>query len=163
MCCMGTDVTTLMISVDGKVQSHQLNKILVFPETQLICEVEAVVLVLLNGGDLAALEDVLVNPGGDSWELSDQIHRIFESMSPVLGLFHALSVCFRKGRFVLESSDCNGELCHWVEVVRAAVDEFFDELGNFGAGGPLSREVADLLLAGHFTSQEKPEETWGLN
>lgn len=160
---VGTDITTLMISVDGKVQSHQLNEILVLTETQLVGKVEAVILVFLDRCDLATFEYVLVDSGSDSWELGDQIHRVLESVSPVLGLLHSFGVCFREGRFVLQSSDCNGELGHWVEVIRTAVDKLFHELGNFGAGGPLSGEVADLLFTGNFTSQEKPEEAWGIN
>jgi len=152
-----------MISVDGKVQSQQLNEIVVVTETQLVGEVETVILVLLNRCDLASLEDVLVNSCSNGWELGNQIHRILESVLPVFSLLHTLRVCFRKGRFVLKSSDCDGELCHWVQVIWAAVDKLFDEFGNFGTGGPLSGEVADLLLAGNFTSQEKPEETWALN
>ena len=60
---------------------------------------------------------------------------------------------------MLESSDSEGELCHWVEVTWAAVDELLDEFGDFGTGGPLGGEVADLLLARNFTGQEKPEKT----
>jgi len=63
---------------------------------------------------------------------------------------------------MFESSDCDGELCHRVEIIGAAVDELFDEFGDFGPGGPLGGEVADLLLTGNFTSQKEPEETWGL-
>jgi hypothetical protein len=47
-----------------------------------------------------------------------------------------------------------------VEVGRAVVDQLLDELGKVGAGGPVSREVADLLLGRDLASQEKPEETW---
>jgi hypothetical protein len=160
---VGTDVTTLVISVDGKVQSHQLNEIVVVTETQLVGEVEAVILVILNRCDLASLEDVLVDPGSNGWELGNQIHGILESVLPVLGLLHSLGICLCKGRFVLEGIDCDGELCHWMQVIWAAVDKLFDEFGDFGASGPLCGEVADLLLAGNFASQEKPEETWGLN
>jgi hypothetical protein len=46
-----------------------------------------------------------------------------------------------------------------VEVGRAAVDQLLDELGDVGAGGPLGGEVANLLLGGDLTGQEKPEET----
>jgi hypothetical protein len=46
-----------------------------------------------------------------------------------------------------------------VEVGRAVVDELLDELGEIGAGSPLSGEVADLLLSRDLTGQEKPKET----
>ena len=46
-----------------------------------------------------------------------------------------------------------------MEVAWAAVDELGDEFGDVGAGGPLSREVAYLLLAWDFAGQKEPEET----
>ena len=61
---------------------------------------------------------------------------------------------------MLKSGDSEGELCHWVEVAWASIDEFLDEFRNFGTGGPLGGEIADLLLAGNLTSQEEPEKTF---
>ena len=37
---------------------------------------------------------------------------------------------------MFKSCDRKGQLCHWVQVIGAAVDELFDELRNVGAGGP---------------------------
>jgi hypothetical protein len=48
-----------------------------------------------------------------------------------------------------------------VEVVGAAVDELLNELGDIGTSSPLGRQVANLLLGGDLTGQEKPEETLG--
>jgi hypothetical protein len=47
-----------------------------------------------------------------------------------------------------------------VEVAGAAVDELLNELGEIGAGSPLSGEVADLLLGGDLAGEEEPEETF---
>ena len=156
---VGADIATLVVSVDGEVQSHQLDKVLVVAKAQLVGKVEAVVLILLDGSDLSALENVLVDPGGDRRELCDQVHRILEGVSPVFGLLHALGVGLGKGGFVLESVDSDGELCHWVKVAWAAVDQLLNKFGDVRTGGPFGREVADLLLAGDFASQQKPEET----
>jgi hypothetical protein len=46
-----------------------------------------------------------------------------------------------------------------VEVVRAAIDELLDELGDIGAGSPVGGQVTDLLLGWDFAGQEQPEET----
>ena len=81
-------------------------------------------------------------------------------MLPVLRLVHTLSVGLCEVGLVLKSSDGEGELGHGVEVAWAAVDELLNELGNIGAGSPLSREVADLLLRGDLAGQKKPEETF---
>ncbi len=39
------------------------------------------------------------------------------------------------------------------------VDELLDELGDVGSGGPLGRQITDLLLGGDLAGQEEPEET----
>ena len=73
---------------------------------------------------------------------------------------HTLGVGLGEVGLVLESGDGERELSHWVEVAGAAVDELLDELGDVGAGSPLSGEVADLLLGGDLAGQEEPEETF---
>ncbi|KAH5685890.1 hypothetical protein HBI23_047490 [Parastagonospora nodorum] len=90
---VGADVSTLVVGVDGEVQTHQLNEVLVLGETEL-----------------------------------------------------TLRIGLGEVGLVLESSDGDGELSHWVEIARAAVDELLNELGDVGAGGPLGGQVADLLL-----------------
>ena len=112
-------------------------------------------------GNLAVLEDVAVDAGGDGGQLGDEVHGVLEGVLPVLVLLHALGVGLGEGGLVLESGDGEGELGHGVEVAGAAVDELLDELGDIGAGGPLGGEVADLLLGGDLAGQEEPEETFG--
>ncbi|KAJ8127825.1 hypothetical protein O1611_g5810 [Lasiodiplodia mahajangana] len=140
-------------------KTHQLNEVLVLTETELVGEVETVVLVLLDGRNLAALEDVLVDACSDGGELGNQIHRILEGVSPVLLLVYTLGIGLGEGRGLLESGNGEGELGHGVEVGRAAVNELLDELGNIGSGSPLGRQVADLLLRGDSPvrrSQKRP-------
>lgn len=48
-----------------------------------------------------------------------------------------------------------------MEGVGASVNQFLDEFGNLGTGGPLLRETLDLLLGGDLTSEEQPEEGLG--
>lgn len=158
---VGGNVTTLVVSVDGEVESHQLNKVLVLGETELVGQVPRVVLVLLGGRDLAVLEDVAVDARGNVGELGNEVHGVLESVLPVLGLLHALGVGLSEGRLVLKSSDGQRELSHGVEGVGAAVDELLNELGEVGAGSPLSGEVADLLLRRNLAGKEEPEETLG--
>jgi len=155
------DIAALVIGVDGEVQAHQLDEVLVLRETELVGQVERVVLVLLDGRDLAVLVDVAVDLGGNGRELRDEVHGVLKGVLPVLGLLHALCVGLGEVGLVLESSDGDGELGHGVEVARAAVDELLDELGDIGAGSPLSGEVADLLLRGDLAGEEEPEETFG--
>jgi len=167
---VGADVATLVISVDGEVQAHQLNKVLVLSKAELVGQVVGVVLVLLDWSNLAILVDVAVDLGGDGRELGNEIHGILKGVLPVLALLHALSICFGEVGLVLEGSNGERELGHWVEVAWAAVDELLNELGDIGAGSPFCREIADLLLGWDLAGQEKPEKTfwkrllttWGL-
>ena len=151
---VGADVATLVVGVNGQVETHQLNKVLVVTESELVGQVEGIVLVLLDSGDLAILEDVAVDAG------SNEVHGVLEGVLPVFLLVQALGVGLGEGRFVLKSSDGKGELSHGVEVVRAAVNELLNELGDVGASSPLSGQVTDLLFAGDLTSEQQPEETY---
>lgn len=156
---VGADVATLVVRVDGEVQTHELNEVLVVAEAQLVGQVEGVVLVLLDRGDLAVLEDVAVDLGGNGGQLGNEVHGVLEGVVPVVLLVHALGVGLGEGRFVLESSDGQRELGHGVEGAGAAVDELLNELGEIGASSPLGRQVANLLLRGDLTGQQKPEKT----
>lgn len=140
------DVAALVVGVDGEIQAHQLNEVLVVGETELVGQVVAVILVLLDGGNLSILVNVAVDLGGDGGQLCDEVHGILKGVLPVLGLLHSLSISLGEVGLVLQSVDGNGKLSHGVEVIGAAVDELLNELGDVGAGSPLSGEVADLLL-----------------
>ena len=156
---VSADVATLVVGVNGQVQAHKLNEVGVLAEAKLVGEVEGVILVLLDGGDLSALEDVLVDARSDVGKLGDEVHGVLEGVAPVLLLVNTLGVGTGERRGLLESSDSQRELSHRVEVGRAAVDELLDELGEVGTSGPLGGEVTDLLLGGDLAGQEKPEET----
>ena len=156
---VGRDVATLVVSVDGQVETHELNEVGVVGEAKLVGKVEGVILVLLDGGDLSALEDVLVDARSNVGELGNEVHGVLKGVAPVLLLVDTLGVGLGEAGGVLKSSDSQRELGHGVEIGRTVVDQLLDELGEIGAGSPLSGEVADLLLGRDLTGQEKPEET----
>lgn len=158
---VSADVTTLVVGVDGEVETHELNEVAVAAEAKLVGQVEGVVLVLLDGSDLAVLKDVAVDLGGDSGQLGDEVHRVLEGVVPVVLLVDTLGVGLSEGRLVLQGGDSQRELGHGVEGAGAAVDELLQELGEVGASSPLSREGIDLLLRGDLAGQEEPEETFG--
>lgn len=153
------DVATLVVRVDGKVETHQLDKVGVVGEAELVGQVETVVLVLLDGGNLAVLVDVAVDARSDGGELGNEVHGVLKGVLPVLSLLDALGVGLGKRGLVLESGDGEGELGHGMKVAGAAVDELRDELGHVGAGSPLARQIANLLLRGNLAGEEKPEKT----
>ena len=159
---VSADVTTLVVGVDGQVQTHQLNEVAVAAEAKLVGQVEGVVLVLLDRSNLAVLEDITVDLGSDGGQLGDEVHGVLEGVAPVFLLVDTLGVGLGEGRLVLKSSHSQRELGHGMESAGAAVDELLEELGEVGASSPLSREGVDLGLRGNLTSQQEPEETWRL-
>lgn len=98
---VGTDVSTLVIGVDGEVQAHKLNKVIVVTVAELVSQVEGVVLVLLDRGDFAVLEDIAVDLGRNGGELGNEIHGVFVGVVPVVLLVDTLSIGLGKGRLVL--------------------------------------------------------------
>ena len=158
---VSANVTTLVVGVDGEVETHELNEVAVAAEAELVGQVEGVVLVLLDGSNLAVLEDVAVDLGGDGGQLGDEVHRVLEGVVPVLLLVDTLGVGLGEGGLVLQGGDSQGELGHGVEGAGAAVDELLQKLGEVGASSPFGRQGVDLLLGGNLTSQEEPEETFG--
>lgn len=156
---VSTDVATLVVGVDGQVKTHELNEVVVVAVAELVGQVVGVILVLLDRSDLAILEDVAVDLGSDGGQLGNEVHGVLEGVVPVVLLVDTLGIGLGEGRLVLKSGDGQRELGHGVEGAGAAVDELLNELGEVGAGSPLSRQVADLLLSRDLASQEEPEET----
>lgn len=156
---VSADVTTLVVRVDGQVQAHQLDEVLVVAKAELVGKVEGVVLVLLDRRHLAVLEDIAVDTGRNGGQLGDEVHRILESVQPVVLLVDTLRIRLGERGLVLKGSHSQGELSHGVQVIGAAVNELLNVLGNVGPSSPFSREVANLLLAGDLARQQQPEET----
>jgi hypothetical protein len=152
------DVTTFVIRVDGKVKTHQFNKVLVVFETKKLGEVVRVILVTIDGRELTILVDVTVDTGSNIGKLGNQVHGIFKGRIPVLGLVDTLRVGLGELRIVLESIDSKRELGHGVEGLGTTVNEFLNEFRNLSTSSPLSREVLDLVVGGDFTGNEQPEE-----
>lgn len=156
---VGRDVTTLVIGVDGQVESQKLNKLLVLAESEQGGKVLGVVSGGIGGAELAILEDVAVDAGSNGRELGEEVNRVLVGVLPELLLVDTLLVSLGEGRLSLKSVDGNGELGHGVEGRRGAVDQLLDVLGELGSGGKLSRESLNLGLGGDLTGQQEPEET----
>ena len=73
-----------MVRVDDEVQSHQLYKVHIITKAQLVCQVEAVVLVHLDRSNLSILKDVPVDPCSNCWELCNDVHRVLKGVLPVV-------------------------------------------------------------------------------
>lgn len=157
---VGADITTLVIGVNGQVETHQLNEITVVAEAELVGQVEGIVLVLLSRSDLAILENIAIDLRGNSGKLGNEIHRVLESVVPVLLLVDTLGVSLSEGRLMFKSGHGQRELGHGVKSAGATVEKLLDEFRDVRASCPLGRQITDLLLGRNLTSQEQPEETY---
>ena len=99
------DVTALVIRVNGDVQSHQLDKLLIVTVSEQGREVGRVILVLVNGRELAISKDISEDPSGDTREFGNEVHGVFKGRFPVLSLVDTVRVGFGKGRVVVELDD----------------------------------------------------------
>lgn len=71
---VGRDVAAFVVGVDRQVQTHEFNKVLVVAKAKHVGVVPRQILVWVDGGELAVLEDVTVDGGGNGWELCDAVH-----------------------------------------------------------------------------------------
>lgn len=152
------DVTTFVIRVDGEVETHQFNKVLVALEAQELGEVVRVILVGLNLSELTILVDVTVDTSSNLGELGNQIHGILKGRIPVLRLVNTFSVSLGELRIVLKSIDSERELRHGVKSLGTTVNEFLNEFRNVRTSSPFSRERLDLFVSRDLTGNEQPEE-----
>ena len=155
---VGRDVAAFVVSVDGHVETHELDKfgVVVAEEFREVC---GPVQVWVDLADLAILVDVAVDTGSDKGQLGNEVHRVFVNVFPVRRLVHARSIGLGEAAFVLEGSDGERELAHRVEGVRAAVQNVLDVRGDGRAGRPFSGESLDFLLGRHFTGNKEPEKS----
>lgn len=143
---VGADITTLVISVNGQVKSHQFDKVLVIGKAKLVGHVVAIIFVLLNWCDLAVFVEVAVYSGSNGGKLGDKVHRVLKCMLPVFTLLDTFCIGLCEGGFVLESSDGDGELSHGMKVRGASINELLNEFWHVRTSSPFGRQVADLLL-----------------
>lgn len=159
------DVTTLVVTVEGEVETEQVLEVLVLLAAlaQHGSEVVRPILVEVNLGrqSTSTLVGVLVDLGGNGGKLSQQGNAVVKGRLPVVGLVETLLVSLGEFGLVVESRDSNGELGHGVEVAREVIEELGDKLGNGSLLSQLAGEDADLVGGGDLSGQEKPEHGLG--
>jgi hypothetical protein len=154
------NVATLVITVDGDVETEELGECLVVTEAKKSRQIGRVVLVGIDGRKLAFAEDITVNSTGNVGQFGNEVHRILEGRSPVVLLVDALLVRLGKCGIMVKSSDGQRELGHGVKSGWASVKELLYEFRNGGTGSPVLGELCNLLLSGNFTSDEQPEKSF---
>lgn len=98
------DVTTLVVGVDGDVQSQEVHELSVLTVTEESSQVGGVVGVGVDSGDLAVTEDVSEDSTGNGRELGNEVHGVIESSLPVLLLGDTVRVGLGEGGVVVKLS-----------------------------------------------------------
>jgi hypothetical protein len=96
------DVTTLVVRVDGNVQPHQLDKLLIVTVTEQGSQVGRVILVGVNGGHLAITVNVSEDSSSNVGELGNEVHGIVESGLPVFLLVDTIRVSLGESGIVVK-------------------------------------------------------------
>mmetsp|Transcript_11507 Transcript_11507/g.70772 ORF Transcript_11507/g.70772 Transcript_11507/m.70772 type:complete len:235 (-) Transcript_11507:94-798(-) len=157
--CMSTNVATLVIRVDGLVETHELPTlfIIVSHHSGVIGRpVQGRIRPNTHRGLSAIVAPV--NICRNLWQLRDEVHGIFVHVFPVLGLVHAIEVRPGKMRAGLQGHDRRRELCHGMRIGRERLQDAVDVVGDFA---PLDEFVAErfyLLLGRYVPGHEQPHE-----
>eukprot|EP00049_Salpingoeca_infusionum_P000692 m.41706 g.41706 ORF g.41706 m.41706 type:complete len:323 (+) comp10604_c0_seq1:238-1206(+) len=120
MGCVSRHVAALVISMDGQVHAHQLDKIRVVV-AEHVAEVGRPVERSVDWCDGAVSKCVAEDGGSHNWQLGHKVHGIFVVKLPVVLLLNSLLVVtLGKGRLGLKCRDGRDKLGHWVHSVWEA-------------------------------------------
>lgn len=114
---VGRYITSLVVCVDGKVESHKLNKFLVVGFSDHVAVVCGPIKGGIGGSKGGVITvKVVVDLSGNWDQVSDTVHAIFVNVFPVGGLVNTSFVSLDEFRLGVHESDGGGELRHWVNV-----------------------------------------------
>ncbi|KAH3662858.1 hypothetical protein OGATHE_004434 [Ogataea polymorpha] len=151
-------VTTLVVGVNGQIQSHKFKELWVGAVTKHVGKVSTVVQAGVHGGNLTVLEHVSVDSGGDDWQLGQKLDGVFVGVLPVLFFVDTCCICLGELGLRLQSSHSNRELGHRVQSGRGSVDDLFNMLWQFRSGSELLRKSLGLGGRRDLTGQQEPEK-----
>lgn len=156
---VGTDVATLVVRVDGEVKSHELSELLVIVANH-IGEVLGPIGIWVNDAQTGTVSvEVVVDLGGNRWQLGDQVHAVLKAVLPVFALVGALGVLSGENGLTVKRIDSGTELSHWVQVAWEVVQHLHNVSWQVGGARPLLAELLDLGLGWDLAGDEEPEET----
>ena len=69
-----------------------------------------------------------------------------------------MSVSLGKLGLRLQSSNSNGKLGHWMQVLWQAVQQLLNVLRQLRSGSQIGRQCLHLALSWHFTGQQQPKD-----
>uniref|UniRef100_A0A2M4C5E3 Putative secreted protein n=1 Tax=Anopheles marajoara TaxID=58244 RepID=A0A2M4C5E3_9DIPT len=152
-------IATLVVTVDGEVQAHQLGELLVLV-AQHLGEVGRPILLRVDRPDtLAVAVRVAVDGGRDHRQLGDQVHAVLVHVLPVLALVHTLRVRLGELALVVEGRHGAAQLRHRVQRRRHVVQHRHHVRRQRGPVSPFARQPINLCLRWHIASNQQPEQT----
>lgn len=157
------DVSTLVVTVQSKVESEQVNEtsLLTLAHHGGVVVRPVTVEVDLAGEGSSTAVRVLVDLGGDLGQLGNEVNGVIKGVLPVLGLGDTSLVSLGELGVVVKGRHGHGELGHGVQGGGERVEHLGDELGDLTLLGELSRQTSDLLLSGNLAGEEEPEHGLG--
>eukprot|EP00963_Diacronema_lutheri_P011688 scaffold1431_cov346-Pavlova_lutheri.AAC.33 len=159
--CMGADVPSFMIRMDGLIQAHEFPGLLVFVthHARVIgCPVQGGIWSGAHRGLSAVVAPVDVS--SDFRQLRNEVHGIFVHVFPVLGLVLTVQVRPRKTGAGLQGHDRSGKLRHGMCIPWESLQDGEDVMGNSAPLEEFLAEPIDLLFGGDFAGHEQPHESF---
>ena len=145
--------------MNGQIKSHKLGEVGIIVAKHA-CEVSRPILVDIDGANARALAiQISVNDGGNSRQLSNQVHGVLVHVLPVVGLVDALRVGLGELALALKRVDGRAELGHRVQVMREVVQHLDNMLRDMSAVVPFLGQPVNLLLGWNMAGQQEPEKT----
>jgi len=120
VCGVGTDVASLVIAVNYKIQSHQFMEILV-GEAKHLCKVAGLIQAVIGGNEFSVVVGVAVDLGSNARQEGDEIQSVLVHVVPVFGLRNTIVIGLGKAAFGLKGGNTNDELGHGVKMFREAL------------------------------------------
>lgn len=157
---VGRDISALVVSVQGEIQSQQVVEVCVLLATLAKQHCEVVGPVLVGVQDLGTDRVDLIrteDESSDTRDLSQQRDAVFESWLPVVGLAETLLVGLCKHGLRIQSTHSYGELGHGVHVLGKRLDQVQNMLWQMRLLGQLAREGPNLGGRGDLARQQQPE------
>mmetsp|Transcript_3469 Transcript_3469/g.8256 ORF Transcript_3469/g.8256 Transcript_3469/m.8256 type:complete len:265 (+) Transcript_3469:789-1583(+) len=155
---MCRSISSLVVGVDAKVQSHELVE-----RRVVVSKHSAKVTGIIQGcilGDNTVKVDIAVNHSSNLWQNCNHTQNILESVDVVVGLWRAIGVGFRELRLGLAGIEANAQLSHGMHVLWKAVDQCFDVLGELGTRVQFGGKRVDLFLGRNLRRQKQPQKTF---
>lgn len=157
---VGGDVASLVVSVESEVEAEEIVEALVLLAS-LAEELGEVVRPILRTVELlgANLVDFVraEDQCGDTGDLCEQRDAVVESWLPVIGLVDTVGVGPGKFGLGVQCRYGNGQLGHWVHILREGLDKVQDVFWEVGFLGQFAREGPDLGGGGDLAGEEQPE------